>query len=317
MKSYLLRSVALFSPDDAAADPEAARKAAIQVERDKIKVETVKIEDDNEKVEAKDETDADDNDKEKKSDDGTEDDNAEDGDKSSSSEEEREDDEPDKEELKAKKKLERLEKKVAREEQKRREAEKEINALRKKLEEKPDKTLTEDDVKTEAKKLAQEEKVKEDFYAATERLADGVKKQLKISEKQLSNLIEELHEEVGEPIPAVFIGALDDIENGTQVLAHMLKNPDVAEELYKFKNRPTKLGMELAKLSSTLAKPKMKAISKVPDPVEPLGGKSSGGDRLAILAAKKNLTSDEMAEYVQVRNQQIMEKRKHGRMNLR
>lgn len=316
MRRYLLTSVANFDkPDDQGIDPEAARKAAVQAERDKVKVTSVKIDevkDDEPETEL--ETKEDDKDDEQK-DESSEEETEDKG-------EEKEDDETDdkssdekKLELKQEKKIERLEKKIAREAQKRREAEKELAALKKKAEG-TETTLTEDDVEKRSEAKAQEKQLLKEFNAAVDKLADGAQKHLKMKTKEFDELAKEVTEELG-AIPSQIIGILDDLDNGPIVLAHLFKNVDEAEEIYKLKDRPAKLGLELAKLSTKLATPKPKKISQVPDPIEPLGGKPVQSDRLAFLMNKKNKTQEEMNEWVHLRNAEVASKRTNGRMGLR
>lgn len=312
IKKYLLSSV-YHLPDDekGAADPETARKAAVEAERAKVQVTSVKIEDDEEEKEVKaDEQEKEDGEEEAKDEDDKVDDEKED---------DKEDDSDDKKlELKAEKKQERLEKKLAREAQKRREAEKEIKALKAKLEANPDKVLTEEDVETRAKAIAQQEKLTDDYNRTADSLADGAQKHLKMKPKEFDGLVKEALKELDvDGFPGEVVGALGDLENGPIVLAHLLKNVDEMEDIFKLQGRPVRLGMELAKLATKLATPKPKKISQVPDPVEPLGGKAATSDRLALLSSKKNLTKEEMDEYVQARNADIANKRKNGRVNLR
>lgn len=306
MRSYLLNSVAHFAPDDDGADPEAARKAAIEAERAKVKVTSVEIKDDDDKeVEAKDDDKSDKNDKE-------EDDKEEEKEEI----EEKEEEEQDKEELKAQKKLERLERKLAREASRRREAEKALRVANEKLEAKPDKVLTEEDVETRSEEKTKAKLRLKEFNATVDRLVNAAQDHLKLKPKEFDALVNDVTEDLG-VVPAQIIDVLGELDNGGIVLAHLLKNVDDAEEMYRLKDNEKKLAVTLAKLSVKLAKPKTKAISAAPDPVEPLGGKSAGGDRLAILASKKNLSKDEMDEYVQARNAEIERKRKNGRINLR
>jgi hypothetical protein len=305
-----------MSEDDKnVADPVAERKAAVEAERAKVVVTKVDIKDDDE-VEAK--GDEDENKNEQK-DEGSEEEKAGEADSDGAKEDDSKDDikDEDKEELKLQKKLERAEKKIAREETRRREAEKREKELLKRLEAKPDKALTEEDVETRATAKAERDMRIKEFNSTVEKLVEGAQKHLKLNNKQMDTLIEAAQDDIGEPVPAEIVEALGDIDNGHLVLAHLLKNTDDAEDIYKLKNRHIKLGLELAKLSTKLSTPKQKPVSKVPDPPEPLGGKSAGGDRLAILASKKTLTSSEMDEYVQARNADVAKKRANGRINLK
>jgi hypothetical protein len=309
-----------MSEDDKnVADSAAERKAAVEAERAKVVVTKVDIKDDDDsdkEVEAKDKDDDKEN---EQKDEGSEEEKEGEGDGDGAKEDDNKDDikDEDKEELKADKKLERLEKKLAREAIRRREAEKREKELLRRLEAKPDKALTEEDVEARATAKAEREMRIKEFNSTVEKLVEGAQKHLKLNNKQMDSLIEAAQDDIGEPVPAEIVEALGDIDNGHLVLAHLLKNTDDAEDIYKLKNRHIKLGLELAKLSTKLSTPKQKPVSKVPDPPEPLGGKSAGGDRLAILASKKTLTSSEMDEYVQARNADVAKKRANGRMNLK
>ncbi len=300
-----------------AEDKAAERKVAVEAERAKVAVTSGDIKDDEEEkeVEAKD-----DDDNEQKDESGEEEKDGEgegDGVKEDDSKDDTKDE--DKDELRLQKKLERAEKKIAREETRRREAEKREKILLAKLAADPDKAkaLTEEDVETRATAKANQEMRIKEFNNTVEKLVDGAQKHLKLTNRQMDSLIEAAQDDIGEPVPAEIVEALGDVDNGHLVLAHLLKNTDEAEDIYKLKNRHIKLGLELAKLSTKLSKPKQKPISQVPDAPEPLGGKSAGGDRLAILAGKKNLNAEEMAEYVQARNADIARKRAGGRFNLK
>ncbi len=295
-------------------DDEAARKAAVEEERAKVAVTSVKIEDDEKEVEAKENKDENKDDEQKE----------EDGEKEAEKEDEKEDEaveakEDAKEDDKVAKKIERLERKLAREAEKRRAAEKHAKALEAKLAANPEVALTEEDVEARAERKASEKQLIKEFEATVEKLAEGAKSQLKLTSKKFDALVEDVTEDIG-IIPGEIIGVLGDLDNGAAVLAHLLQNVDEFEDIYKLKAKPAKLGLEIARLATKLenkSKAKPKPISQVPDGPEPMGGKSAGGDRIAILAAKKNLTREEMDEYVQARNAEIAQKRKNGRVNLR
>lgn len=308
-KSYLLNSVAHFDkPDEgnAAVDEAAARKAHIEAERAKVQVTSVKIEDVKDDVEEKDDEQKDENSEEEKE---TEEDA-----------EKIEDQEEDKEEKKSKieKQYERTSKKLAKETQARKAADKKIADLEARLAANPDKVLTEEDVETLSEKKANEKQLLREFNQTSDRLADDAQKHLKLKDKEFNSLVTEALEELDiKGVPGEIVGALGDIDNGGAILAHMLKNLDVMEEFLQLKGRPVKLGLELAKLSVKLSTPIKKKISQVPDAVEPLGGKAATSDRLSFLSNKKNKTPEEMAEWVQARNADILQKRANGRPNLR
>lgn len=305
VKSYLLRSVALFDKDSEGAD---TRKAAIEAERAKVQVTKVDIKDENDEGDKEEVEEAKEGEEEAKDDDGEE--------EKEGDEEKEETSDEDKEELKASDKLKRLERKIARETEKRVQLARENKALKAKLEAKPEKVLTEDDVESRSEEKAKTKQRLKEFNATVDRLADAAQTHLKMKPKEFDALVEDVTEDLGS-VPAQIIDVLGELDNGGAVLAHLLKNVDEAESMYGLKDKEAKLGVALAKLSLKLAKPTTKQISKVPDAVEPLGGKSAGGDRLAILAAKKNLTREEMDEYVQARNAEVNQKRKNGRVNLR
>lgn len=306
--NYLLTSVAVFDkPDEGSAEDK--RKAAVEAERAKVQVTKVDIEEDKDDEGEKKEIEAKDDDKK---DEDEQKDESGDEEKEEKDDKDEDDKEDDKDEIKAAEKLARLEKKLARESIRRREAEKREKDALKRLEAKPDKALTEEDVKEKVNR----ELTNIQYNSVVEKLVDDAQKHLKFDNKQMDSLIAEAQDSTGEPVPADVVLALDDVGNGAIVLAYLLKNPDIAEDIYKLKGK-YKLGVELERLSVKLATPKLKKISQVPDPPEPLGGKSAGGDRLAVLASKKNLTSDEMNEYVQARNADIAQKRANGRINLK
>lgn len=310
MRKYLFNTAKYFEKsDDQGNDPEAARKAEIQKQRDSIKVDSVTIEDDDEKEVKADEQEKEDGEKEASEDDAEKE--VEEGD-------EIEEKEEDKEEIKAAKKAERLEKKYNRTADKLKDREKRIRELEAKLAADPDKanSVTSDEVKAQAKKEFEEEQLVKERNRTAEKIGEDAQKLLKLNDKQWNALVAEVVEELGFT-PYAVIEAVSELDNGAAVIAHLFKNVDEAEEIYKLKGSPTKLGVAIVKLSAKLAAKPQKKISQVPDAPEALGGKSAGGDRLAILASKKNLTSSEMAEYVQQRNTQVAQARANGKHNLR
>lgn len=309
LKSYLFPHTALRAPDDEkGVDPEAARKAAVAEERAKVQVTKVTIEEPEKDAEVEQE------------DESGEEETKEDGEKEEESEADGDSnkvEEDDKEQLKADKKTERLEKKVAKEAQKRRDAEKRVKELEAKIAANPDKVLTEDDVELLAEKKANARALEREYIEKSDQLAEAAQKHLKLKDKDFTKLVASALEELDiAGVPGEIVGALSDVSNGGVVLAHLLKNLDEMEEFLAYRSRPIKLGVELEKLANKLASPR-KQISKVPDAVEPLGGKATVADRLSFLTNKKNKTPDEMQEYVQARNADIEQKRKSGRYNLR
>lgn len=313
-KKYLLSSVYCLPDDEKGApDPEVARKAAIEAERAKVQVTSVKIE--NDEIEAKKDED------EQEKEDGEEETEKEGDEEKDDSDVDDEDDKSKDDEklaLRAKQKQERITKKFEKKDAENKALKKKIAELEKKVAANPEAILTEEDVETRAKAIAQQEKLTDDYNRTADSLADGAQKHLKLKPKEFDGLVKEALKELDvEGFPGEVVGALGDLENGPIVLAHLLKNVDEMEDIFKLKERPVRLGMELSKLATKLATPKPKKISQVPDPVEPLGGKAATSDRLALLSSKKNLTKEEMDEYVQARNADIANKRKNGRVNLR
>jgi hypothetical protein len=172
--------------------------------------------------------------------------------------------------------------------------------------------LTEADVEARAEHKA---RIRE-LGRTADSLGDGAQKLLKMTDNQWNAMVKDVTDDIGN-MPAEVVEILGDLDNGANVVAHLFKNVDEAEDIYKLRDKPAKLGLKLAQLSAKLATPKPKKISQVPDPVEPLGGKPVQSDRLRVLSDKKNKTADEMAEWVQARNADVEAKRKAGRHNLR
>ncbi len=296
MKSYLLNSVAHFeAPKDNGAAAEAER---IQKERDSIKVESVKIEEEPEpepepkvKEEEKEEPEEDDEDEPEP--------------------EVKEEKEEDKEVIRARKKQERIDRKLDKQREELRALKKENDDLKAKLAADPEKgnKLTEEDVEVRSEQKAKEKRIKEKFDEAADKLADGAQKHLKLTNKKFETLIDTFKEDVG-AFPAIMIIALSKIKNGPETLAHILQNHDEAEDILKLADDPVEMALELNALATKI-RPKAKAVSQVPDPVEPLGGKSAtnNGD-----INQKGLSD---AEWIARRQAQVNNARANGKHNLR
>lgn len=67
-----------------------------------------------------------------------------------------------------------------------------------------------------------------------------------------------------------FFEALTELDNGAQVMATLWGDPDRLAEMLTF--NPTKLGLEMAKLSGEVKAKAAPKISKAPAPIVPLGG---------------------------------------------
>ncbi len=159
--------------------------------------------------------------------------------------------------------------------------------------------LTEEDVNKKAEQIAAERLAQKEFIQACNRLADDAEKVLKMKKKDFDAKIEEVVEEIG-PFPSAMIGILDDLDNGGQVLAHLLNDVEEMETIY---------ALPLAKMTTRLVrlgdkiKPQAKALSKAPAPNEPLGG--NGGSSKFDPANTKMSTR----EWVEKRERDLAEKR--------
>lgn len=73
-----------------------------------------------------------------------------------------------------------------------------------------------------------------------------------------------------------FLEAVTRLPNGADIYYHLGKNLDEAAHVLALS--PVQMGLELAKLSASLGKPK--PVSKVPEPVSPVGGNAASDDSL-------------------------------------
>lgn len=302
MRNYLLNSTAAF---DAPKDNGVAER--VKKERESIKVESVKIEDEEKEDEQKDE-----DGEEKEKDDGEEkEDESNDDGTDKEDDEVKEEKEETKDAERARKKQERIDRKFAKKADELKEANKKIRDLEAKLAADPEKgnRLTEEDVEARSEEKAKQKRIKERFDETADKLADSAQKYLKLTNKKFEALIDDFKEEVG-TFPPIMIVALGKIKNGAETLAHILQNHDEAEDLVKLANDPVEMALELNALATKI-RPKQKAISQAPDPVEPLGGRSAvnNGD------FRQKGISD--AEYIARRNADVAAKRAAGRTNLR
>ena len=273
-----------------------------QEERDKIAVTSVKKDDDgNVIVEAKKEE------KEvtleKQAEEVKEeiiDENKEEIEKSEKTEEELE---AEKQEAKTAAQKTRIQKRIDKEVAKRKTLENENAELKKLLAAKDteDDKFTSEDVKKEAERIANEKVNEREFTNACNRLAEAAKKLDKEFDKKMATLAEDVA-----PIPGYMIGILDDLDNGGAVLKHFTENPDIYEDVIAL--TPAKMAVAVTKLSNkieTESKPKPKAISKVPPPIEPLGGKGGGNSTIITEADTKD-----MPTFVKKRAAQVEARRK-------
>lgn len=210
---------------------------------------------------------------------------------------------------KAQRKADRMQRRIDENVAARKAAEAEVARLKAQLEANPEQKLTEEEVEAKAEALAakrlaerQAKEMQEQFDAACEKLAKDASK----IDKDFNVKINEIAEQFG-PIPSFMIGVLEDFENGGEVLAYIANDDDIAEQIYSYKNKPAKLTKELVAISNQLIeakKPKPKALSKVPDPVKPVGS-TRVVSNVITEADTKNMES-----YVAKRQRQMMEKRK-------
>lgn len=115
-----------------------------------------------------------------------------------------------------------------------------------------------------------------------------------------SSNLKELKNSVGE-LPVQLVHVINDLDNGHKVLNHLATNLDDAARIYELS--PTRMAIELTKLSDKLSKPPVKPISKVPPPIKPVSGGSVTPDGLS-----DSLSDD---EWIKRRNAQ---RRSVGRM---
>ena len=169
--------------------------------------------------------------------------------------------------------------------------------------------MTEEEVQAKAEIIAAEkvaakelENLQKEFNKACDKLQnEGVK-----LDKEFTPKVVAMADELG-PIPSRVIGVLSDLDNGAEVLKFMIDDIDEAEKIYDLKDKPEKLAIALVRIADKLTaakKPKPKAISQVPDAVEPV--KSSRVQSLTITEAD----TKNMDNYVAKRARQIAEKRK-------
>lgn len=187
-------------------------------------------------------------------------------------------------------------------------AEAEIARLKAQLEADPDKKLTAEEVESRAeaiaaKKVADREIA--DTQAKFQASCDKLQAEAKKVDKDFDAKVTDMATDFG-PIPAFMINVLDDFDNGGEVLAFIANDDDLAEKIYSFKDRPARMTKELVEISNKLAEAKKKPkkqISKVPDPITPVKG-----SRVASTAITEADTKN-MDNYVAKRQKQMLEKR--------
>jgi hypothetical protein len=279
--------------EEIATEKATAEKAEVKAARESIKVTTSKA------TEADEEKNEDEQNEEAE---GTEAAVEENETKIEESETKVEDLEAQKAEAKTAKERDKFQKRIDREVGKRKALEDEIKELKAKLAAEPDKAnaLTEEEVNKRAKQIAQQELTIKEFNDASDRLFNSAVKVDKDFQKKINLLADDIG-----AIPGHLVGILDDLDNGGDVLVHFTLNPDDAEEIYQLS--PARAAVRLAKLAAKIEadkKPAPKAISKVPDPTEPIKGGSKSPDQLPKEPTKN------MAEFIRIRNKQAEDRRR-------
>lgn len=207
-----------------------------------------------------------------------------------------------------KRKIERLQKRVGRTVGERDDIKKELRDTKAALEAKVadgTQALTEEEVNRRAQNIANQELSVREFNRAQEKLVDEATKLDKDFMKKINDVAANVS-----PIPPFIIEALNDLDNGGAVLNHFANNEDDYEEIVTMiaeRKSPIKVLGKLNKLSEKLiqdAKPKPKKISNAPNPPKAPGGNTKTPDTLP------QKPTDNMKEFVRVRNKQIEEKRK-------
>jgi len=235
-------------------------------EKEKVNIEDVSTEEENEDEETEDEE-------------GEENESEEDAEPEEKVEETAEEkaarEKQEKEAAKLKRKDERVQRRIDTAIAEKKAAEAEVARLKAQLEANPEKKLTEEEVETLAeakatKKLQEKEieRLKQEFDTACDKLQAAATKK----DKEFGDKVGDMANLFG-PIPSRVIGILNDIEDGHEVLNMMVDDDDLAETIYKLKDKPEKLAIALVRIADKLAeekKPKPKKVSQVPNPVTPV-----------------------------------------------
>lgn len=184
--------------------------------------------------------------------------------------------------------------------------------LKKQIEEKPIEGLTEEEVQRRAEKLASDlvsQRTVENTQKEFEKICDALHDNAVKADKKFDANINEMAKEIG-PIPRPLIYALNELdnENGADVLAYLANNVDDAEEIYGLSER--RMTQRLIRISDKIKeeKAKTKTITKksaVPAPVTPIG---EGNARQRNVLP--NNPTQNIDDYVRIRNQQEADKRK-------
>lgn len=199
---------------------------------------------------------------------------------------------------------------------------KERDDLKKKLEAKPDANLTEEEVQSRAERLAEEivaKRNEDEGKKLFQKDCDTLQEAATKVDKDFDKKINEVAADVG-PIPQIMIGILAhnlDNENGGDVLAYLADNPEEYEDIYNL--REGRMTAKLIRISDKLKAEKdaaekaaaeaaknNKKKSKLPEPITPI---QQGRDASTNDSIPANPTQN-MEQFVRVRNQQEIERRK-------
>lgn len=168
--------------------------------------------------------------------------------------------------------------------------------------------LTLEEAEKRANELAEQKVAEREFLNACNRLANAATK----IDKDFDRKITELGKDVA-PLPGYMIGILDDLDNGGAILKYFTDNQDEYEEIIAMSQ--TKMAVKLSKLSTKLeteSKVPPKKVSKVPDPITPVGGKGGGNN----FVLTDNDTKD-MQTFIKKRQAMVEQRRKAGHYNAR
>lgn len=119
------------------------------------------------------------------------------------------------------------------------------------------------------------------------RIANEASKETKEFNRNLSDMVENMG---AVPMP-VQVALIELESDAAKVLTYLVGNPDEAAKFYEIAS-PTKIAIELAKIAQKLSKPVVKAVSKAPPPISPVGGNRTG----TVVYSDADSDSDWMAK---------------------
>lgn len=302
-------------------DTGAPEKTPAQLARESIKVESSSLPNDNKDKDGDEEGDENGNESEADNeDDGSDEEDSEDDDTDDGSKDppENETDEQktarlakEKEEAKEKRKADRVQKRIDRAIADKKAAEAEVERLRAQLAEKPVDGLSEEEVErraTEKANKALQDKQAQDAEADFDKRNTDIYNAAVKADKNFDKNVTELVQEVGLlPRPLVYILSDLDNKNGADVMVYLANpdNVDETEEIFKMTER--QMTQRLIRLSDKIKENKKpaKRPSAVPPPVDTVG---EGNQRQRNVLPNK--PTQNMEDFVRIRNQQEEERRK-------